>query len=155
MIWASIIILVVLFDQITKKIVENTMAVFESIPLFPNVFHLTHIKNDGASWGMFSGGRWVFVALTMAIVLGAIIWLLKTKPNSKVLLWGVSLILGGAIGNLIDRIVYGQVTDFFDFCLINFPVFNIADIGITIGTVLLCVYLFFFAEDSKGGGRVR
>lgn len=153
MIWAIITVLVILFDQATKKIVESSMDLHESIALIPDVFHITYKTNDGMSLGLFPGGRWVFVALTVAVIVGVLVWFSKTKPTNKVLLWGTSLIIGGAVGNLIDRIVCGKVTDFFDFCLINFPIFNIADIGITIGTVLLFVYIFFFYEEKGGENK--
>ena len=149
MIWLFIAVVVTALDQGSKYLIRNSLDCYDSVPLIPDAFHITHVENDGASWGMFSGGRWIFVTLTVVVVAGIVIGCINKTPQSRLLLAGLSLIVGGAVGNWIDRIVSGHVTDFIDVRMIRFPVFNLADIAITIGTVLVCLYLFFRSSDDK------
>lgn len=126
---------VVILDQYSKYIVVENMALGESIPIIEEVFHLTYILNPGAAFGMFAHNRLFFIAIAV-IVIGIIIWARKEILASP---WevkaGCGLFLGGAIGNLIDRVRQGLVIDFFDFRI--WPVFNIADIAICIGVGLI------------------
>ena len=99
---------------------------------------------------MFSGGRVVFIAVSLIVMAVLLIIVFKTPKDTRTV-WlkgGASLVIAGAIGNLIERIVKGYVVDFFDFRLINFPVFNVADIAVCVGVVMLLIH-FLFAEDSK------
>lgn len=126
---------VVIFDQFSKYIVVENMALGESIPIIEEVFHLTYILNPGAAFGMFAHNRLFFIAIAV-VVIGIIIWARREILASP---WevkaGCGLFLGGAIGNLIDRARQGLVIDFFDFRI--WPVFNIADIAICIGVGLI------------------
>lgn len=126
---------VVILDQFSKYIVAENMALGESIPIIEEVFHLTYILNPGAAFGMFAHNRLFFIAIAV-IVIGIIIWARREILESP---WevkaGCGLFLGGAIGNLIDRVRQGLVIDFFDFRV--WPVFNIADIAICIGVGLI------------------
>lgn len=126
---------VVILDQFSKYIVVENMALGESIPIIEEVFHLTYILNPGAAFGMFAHNRLFFIAIAV-IVIGIIIWARREILASP---WevkaGCGLFLGGAIGNLIDRVRQGLVIDFFDFRV--WPVFNIADIAICIGVGLI------------------
>lgn len=126
---------VVILDQFSKYIVVENMALGESIPIIEEVFHLTYILNPGAAFGMFAHNRLFFIAIAV-IVIGIIIWARREILASP---WevkaGCGLFLGGAIGNLIDRVRQGLVIDFFDFRI--WPVFNIADIAICIGVGLI------------------
>lgn len=126
---------VVILDQFSKYIVVENMALGESIPIIEEVFHLTYILNPGAAFGMFAHNRLFFIAIAV-IVIGIIIWARREILASP---WevkaGCGLVLGGAIGNLIDRARQGLVIDFFDFRI--WPVFNIADIAICIGVGLI------------------
>ena len=149
MIWIILSVIVILLDQATKLIIDHHMRLSHSVPLIQNVFHITHVKNEGASWGVLSGGRWFFIILTVLVLVALFVWCVKKKPKHPLLCASLSLIAGGAVGNLIDRIATGKVTDFLDFCLIHFPVFNIADIAITCGTVLLCVYILIAPSADK------
>ena len=149
MIWMIIALLIALLDQLTKYRIAKGLSIGESKVLINGVFQFTHIKNTGASWGMFSGARVVFVTLTFLFLIALVIWYMKKRPTDRLLLSALSLITGGAVGNLIDRIISGQVTDFFDFCLIHFPVFNVADIAITVGAILLFIYLIFCSDNKN------
>ena len=135
--WLWISAVVILVDQLTKLWVVNTMTLEETIPVLP-VFSIHRTYNEGAAWSMFAnaGGiqRWIFSALA------AVVWLRRLALSSQALLIaGLTLILGGAIGNLIDRLYLGHVIDFllFYWNTSRFPAFNIADSAITVGAGLV------------------
>ena len=126
--------LLVAFDQITKFIVRTSFALYESHPLIKNVFHLTYIQNTGIAWGMFKNGRIIFLILTVLVLLVCAGIYAKIPENRRFTPIRVCLVflVSGAIGNMIDRISLHYVVDFFDFRLINFPIFNVADIYVTV-----------------------
>jgi signal peptidase II len=136
-------------DQYTKYLAATKLINYETIPLIENVFHLTFVKNKGAAFGILQNQKWFFVIVTIIIMLAIIYYIIKKKPGNKLLMVSLSMILGGAVGNLIDRIRYSYVIDFFDFNLINWPVFNVADSFVVVGTVLLSYYLLFKYEEKK------
>lgn len=131
---------VVALDQITKHMVRTSFGPFETVPLLP-FLRLVHVRNEGAAFGMFQGlGNQAFIAISIAAILFVFILLAKSREDRL----GLSLILGGAIGNLLDRIAFGRVTDFIDVFAGNFhwPAFNVADSALTIGLVLLLAAAF-------------
>ncbi|MBC9783302.1 signal peptidase II [Heliobacterium chlorum] len=133
-------------DQWTKYIVQSKMAEYESIPIIPNIFHLTYILNPGAAFGMMANKTIFFVAVTI-IVIAAILYFYRTVPPEQFLFrLGLALQAGGAVGNLIDRLRTGLVVDFFDFRV--FPVFNMADTAITIGVTLILISLVITPETK-------
>ena len=140
------IILLVLIDQLTKLLVINTIKGVETLPLIQDVFHLTYWENRGAAFGMLQNQRVFFVVLTILIVLAVVIFMIVKKPKSLMLCMSLTLLMGGAIGNFIDRALKGYVVDFLDFRLINFPIFNAADCFVVVGAVLLAVYLIFMED---------
>lgn len=150
MIYTIIAAVLIVADYITKLWAERVLTKISSIPLIENVFHLTYVENRGIAFGMFSGGRVVFIAVSIIVMAVLLIIVFKTPKDTRTV-WlkgGASLVIAGAIGNLIERLVKGYVVDFFDFRLINFPVFNVADIAVCVGVVMLLIH-FLFAEDSK------
>lgn len=146
-IWGAVSALIVLLDRITKNIVSGTMRLSESVSVIKGVFNITYVKNTGASFGIMSGARWFFVVLTVALIAAIIFYSVKNRMSDKLFLLSASFVIGGGIGNLIDRILTGAVVDFFDFCLINFAVFNVADCFIVVGVILMALY--FIKEDIK------
>ena len=128
--------IMVLADQISKTVVRNTMSLYESISVIPEFFHLTYVTNDGMAFGInFPLGIYVFSAISI-IFTGFLFWYLwSIKDDEIVVRTGVALILAGAIGNLIDRILLGEVVDFLDFMIGDFHwyVFNVADSCVTVG----------------------
>ena len=126
--------IIVLLDQLTKFLARN---ISESIPLIKNVFHLTLIKNTGAGFGILQGQVWILIFISL-IVIGLILFKIDKILKKKEYIWSFGLILGGAIGNLIDRIAFGFVTDFLDFRI--WPAFNIADSALVVGVILLLVW---------------
>lgn len=129
--------IIVILDQITKYLVRNSMYLGQTIPLIPDFFHLTHVQNPGAAFGILAYRTGFFILIGILVVFFICYFWKQIGEGNFLLKFALSLQLGGAIGNLIDRIYFGTVTDFFDFRV--FPVFNIADIAISIGVALLCL----------------
>jgi len=138
--WVAIIGLVL--DQLTKYLVVTNFELGQTLPLWDTVFHFTYVRNTGAAFSFFRGGvtwlRWLSLIVSLALV-ALVIWGPKLKPLEQL---GYGFIFAGAFGNGIDRFLFGYVVDFFDFRLINFPVFNIADSLINIGIVLMLIASF-------------
>jgi len=155
--WLWLAFLSLGLDQASKIAIDKTFQLYESIVIIPSFFNLTYVHNTGAAFSFLSeaGGwqRWFFAAL--AIIMSAImtIWLTKLKENETLLAVALSLILGGAIGNLIDRLCYGYVIDFLDayYGTYHWPAFNIADSAITIGVALMLVDSFKSPEQRIEG----
>ncbi len=141
----SIIVVTLILDQLVKWLVRSQMVLGESIPLLQNVFHLTYIENPGAAFGLFKDKTIFFVIFTL-IIIGIMVYLYLHQTNRKTLFaYSLALVIGGAAGNLIDRVVKGTVTDMFDFRI--WPVFNIADMAVVIGLMYLAYCLIFHGED--------
>ena len=134
--------ILVLADQISKTIVVKTMSLYESIPVIQNYFHFTYITNDGMAFGInFPFGYYIFTSVSVLLTLFLFWYLWSVRTHSIVIRLGISFIIAGAIGNLIDRIFLGAVIDFLDFMIGNFHwyVFNLADSYVTVGMVLVLV----------------
>ena len=137
-----ITILVIVFDQASKWLMMSWLSLYETVAVMP-YFNLTMAHNEGAAFSFLAqaGGwqRWFFIGLALIISVLLLVWLAKLKPTEKLEAISLSLILGGAIGNVIDRISYGYVVDFIDLYIghSHWPVFNIADSAICIGAILL------------------
>ncbi len=144
LIWSGIIVLSVLLDQLTKWIAVQTLALHESVPVIDGFFSFSHIRNFGAAWGMLENHRWVFLIITGIAIIVLPIVLYKFRNIHVLFGVALSLIIGGAIGNMIDRVFLGYVVDFLEFTFIDFPVFNVADICVVIGTGLMALYILFF-----------
>lgn len=151
---ASVTGLVVVLDQLTKLYIMRTMRLHESIPIIPNVFSLTYIRNPGAAFGLLAGSsnafRMVFFGLTSIFalaLLGTILF--RMSERDWVGRLSVAGILGGAIGNLIDRLRYGEVIDFLDVYVdtYHWPAFNVADSAITVGVIFLIVHFAFEKKE--------
>ncbi|TCO78968.1 signal peptidase II [Marinisporobacter balticus] len=140
-----VVALLVILDQIAKYMVKNRFEVGESIPIIKDVFHLTYVQNIGAAFGILENQKIFFVMITVLVISGIIVFIRTQKNIHKIVLFSLSLIVGGAIGNLIDRVKLGYVVDYFDFRI--WPVFNIADTSIVVGAILLSYYLIFI--DGK------
>lgn len=132
---------VLVADQVSKAMVRSGLEVGESIPLIDGIISLTHVRNAGAAFGLFPGKLPLFITVS-AVVLGGIAWVWwKLKPEGRWITVALGLVAGGAMGNMIDRVVAGRVTDFFD--LGWFPVFNVADVSLDVGVLILIVWLMF------------
>lgn len=146
----TLALVVFLADQGSKRLVEGSMRIGENIPTLPNILSLTYTKNDGGAFGIL-GGQSSILLLGSAVAVGFVLWMLLKGPPTRGTSVGCSLILGGAIGNLLDRIVAGQVTDFLDlefWPLKQWPVFNAADVAIVLGVAVL--FLAALRPESAG-----
>ena len=149
MIYFIIGILGVIADFVTKRLAVMHLKGGNEVILIEKIFKLSYVENRGAAFGIFQDMRYVFIVLTVLIVL-FLIWLLKNqKFENRFFKTGITFMISGAVGNFIDRVFLGYVVDFLDFYLINFPVFNVADCFVCIGAGLLIVYYLFFDWEGK------
>ena len=163
--------IVIILDQISKAVVVATIPEGSLIEVIPNIFNLTYIENRGAAFGMLSEQRWVFMIISVLAIVAICFFIWKEKPESYWIKTPLAFILGGGIGNMIDRTLRPGVVDFIDADFVqypvfsfgeklsvsfeDFPIFNIADCFITVGCITLIVYLLFFelpreAKAEKG-----
>lgn len=141
---------IVVLDQIVKRVVVSVMAQGESIPVVDQIFHITYIQNTGAAFSLMEGFRILLIALPVAVILAAMVFLfLKRKSAHPVLLTSLSFICGGGLGNVIDRARSGYVVDYLDFQV--FPIFNAADVFVCLGCGLLLLYVMVL--DGKGSRK--
>jgi signal peptidase II len=124
-------------DQLTKFLILVSFRSGDSFPLIPPILHLTYVQNTGAAFGLFKGQQWLFIAMSLAVIA----WIVREFWSGRILtpsvMWGCALILGGAAGNLIDRLRLGYVVDFIDVRV--WPVFNLGDSAITVGVAILII----------------
>ena len=146
----------VIIDQIIKYFVSVYLQPVGSVSVIDNLFSLTYVENKGVAFGMFSDMRWVFVALTSVLLAIIIFYMFKKRPKGKFFYVCAALIIGGGIGNLIDRIFYGYVIDYLTHSYFP-PVCNFADYCITAGTIMLVIYLLFFSDvlDSSKKAKIK
>ena len=141
--------LIITADQISKSLIKSTMTLYDVIPVIPGYFYLTYIINEGMAFGIdlpFGIGTLFFSGVSL-IITCFLVWILWCERKNNLLMRiSLALILGGAIGNLIDRILFGEVVDFFDFMIGDFHwyIFNIADSAVTVGIILMLFYSFLF-----------
>jgi len=148
LIFAVTAIVIVILDQFTKHLIVTYMHPYESIPVIENIFHITFVRNPGAAFGILQNQTAFFIVVTTIVIflLVGVYWKLARK--NTILTAGLALQLGGAVGNLIDRIRFSHVVDFLDFRI--WPVFNVADMAIVAGVILLAWQLFVWPEEQAG-----
>jgi len=165
----SLTVLIVLLDQLTKLIIKNSMALYDSIPVIGNFLRLTFIENAGMAFGIQIQNRMIFTLLSVLATLIVSVYLIRLTQGRFFFRFSLALILGGAVGNLIDRLIYGRVVDFIDveffdiaipqfnlwflhfpgYALTRWPIFNVADSAVTCGLILLTL-LLIFQKDPVG-----
>lgn len=154
--WLWLSLLALILDQASKLVIDGSMRLYQSIPVAP-FFSLTYVHNTGAAFSFLSeaGGwqRWLFSGLALTVSVALTVWLARLKRREYLLAAGLALVLGGALGNLIDRLRYGYVIDFLDLYYRNWhwPAFNIADSAITVGVALIIIDSFR-SENNPGRG---
>ncbi len=160
LIYFVIMLIVIAADQITKKWIAATVVRYEKIEVISGFLNITHVKNPGAAFGLGSNSEWAylrpfFIAVSMIAFAIVIYFFLRNKDNSPMLNTGLSLMGGGAIGNLIDRIKYGEVIDFIDvhWSDLHWPTFNVADSAITVGVTLLMINILFLHKETSDEGE--
>ena len=145
-------VILVAADQLSKYIALASLKPVGSITFIKGFMDFTFVENRGAAFGILNGARWLFVIITIAVTVIIIYYLAKKMPKAKeykYLPLSLMLILAGAWGNAIDRLIRGYVVDYFEFTFFSWPVFNVADIYVVLGTALLAVLLIFVIKDEK------
>lgn len=141
-------LLLALIDQLFKYLVVNNIKPIGGITVIDGFLSFTYVENKGAALGILRDHRWIFMVITVLILLMLIYIVIKWKVRDKLFLFSVVLIIGGGIGNLIDRIFLGYVIDYIYFWFFP-PVCNFADYCVSVGTVLLIIYVFFYKKDKN------
>ena len=146
--WLLLAAFIVLADQILKILVSSNMELFESFALVPYLFNITYVQNKGAAFSIFSNYTWVLAIISLIFSAVLLIYIIVKRPKHKLLMLSLIMIFAGALGNAIDRIFLGYVIDYIETAFIDFPIFNLADISITVGAALLIVYEIFFDREK-------
>ena len=151
MMYYLIALVVIAIDQFTKWLIVKNMELGESIPIIDNVLYITSHRNRGAAWGMLQNQMWFFYIITVVFVIGVIYYIQKYGKRDKFLGLALALILGGAIGNFIDRVWRKEVVDFIHTYIFsyNFPVFNVADSALCIGVALILIQTLLEGKKAK------
>ena len=149
----AIALVVVVLDQVFKILVVNNIKPNGPVTVIDNLLDFVYVENKGAAFGMLANSRWIFISITTLVLIGFIVALFKNKTNSKLFYISSALIIGGGVGNLIDRIYLGYVVDFLAVSFFP-PVCNFADYAVTIGTALFVIYLCFFSDVFKTKNKI-
>ncbi|MGE7860407.1 lipoprotein signal peptidase LspA [Bacillus mobilis] len=151
MIYYVIALFVIAIDQISKWLIVKNMELGTSIPIIDNVLYITSHRNRGAAWGILENKMWFFYIITVVFVTFIVIYMKKYAKTDKLLGISLGLILGGAIGNFIDRVFRQEVVDFIHVYIFsyNYPVFNIADSALCIGVVLIIIQTLLEGKKTK------
>lgn len=150
MLFSVLALILVIADQYTKHLAVRFIKPVGSVEVIKNILRFSYVENRGAAFGMLRDARWVFITVTVISIAAIIWWMVFRRPESRLLRVSLLLILSGALGNLIDRVVLGYVTDMIDVAFIDFPVFNFADCCVVVGAVLFAIYvLFVYKEPEK------
>ena len=154
MLYIIISVLVVLADQAVKYLTSANIAAGEIVEFIPGVIHLTYLENTGAAFSMLADKRWLLTGISgiCAILLLIILIKYKMRPIGRI---SVAAVLGGAVGNLIDRALFGGVVDMFEVEFMDFAVFNVADIFITVGGVVFCIYYIVDMVKSEKQAKAK
>ena len=139
----------VVIDQLIKYIVNSSIGLGESLDFIPHVLSLTHIRNQGAAWSIMEGKTWFLVIMPIIVIVAALVFMYINRNGSKLMLVSLALVLGGGVGNLIDRVRMHEVIDYLKCELFNFPIFNFADICVVVGSAMFCIYMIFLDDKYK------
>ena len=146
-----ITIVILIIDICSKIIVTKYLGLGKSVKIINDILYLTHVRNTGAAWSMFDGNKYFVLIVSALIIIGFIMYLLKNQPNNKTEKIAYGFILGGALGNFINRCVKGYVTDFIDVKILkyDYPIFNLADMFIVIGVIIFVIYTWRCNNGNK------
>lgn len=150
--WCAVMIFIIIaFDQITKILATEYLKGKEPVSFIKGVVRFNYAENTGMAFSLFSGARWVFVALTLVACAAALWYIFSNRCKPLWLYWSIAVVASGGIGNLIDRAFYGYVVDFIEPVFIDFAIFNVADCAVTLGGASLIAYLIFdmFKKEDK------
>ena len=138
----------VVVDQLVQFLVRANIPLGEGVPFIPHILQLTYYQNTGAAFSIFEQHTWVLTLISAVASVLLIVLLAKRTFNHPFAMVSLALVLAGAVGNLIDRLFLGYVTDMFQTLFMNFPIFNVADICIVCGGIAFCVYFLLFCKEE-------
>lgn len=141
-------VIILALDQIVKFFIRTHMTIGREVPVFGHFLVLDYIQNPGAAWSMFGGQRGLLILIALVVIAAIVYVQVRYRPGALVQI-GMGLLLGGAIGNLVDRILFGKVTDFIYIQVINYPIFNLADSAIVVGVLLILIRSFFANKTGE------
>ncbi len=147
--WFVVTILMIAADRITKSYISSTMDIGEKSRVIDNFFYITHHTNKGAAWGIFHNANVTLILGVMSVMVTIVMIFVFFRFDKWAIHLSLAMIISGALGNAYGRILYGEVTDFLDFYIFgyDFPIFNVADMMVTLGTGVLIVYILFFYKE--------
>lgn len=147
--YAILAVVLVIADQVVKFLIRSNLELGESVPFIPHILNLTYYQNTGAAFSLFREHTWILALISAVVSVALVVVMVKRvfrHPVGQVIL---AVILAGAVGNLIDRVLFGYVTDMFQTIFINFAVFNVADCCLVCGVIAMMVYVLFFHEKLE------
>ncbi|MGV3488609.1 MAG: signal peptidase II [Tuberibacillus sp.] len=155
MIYYAIAILALILDQLTKWIISSQMEVGESIEIIPDFLYITSTRNTGAAWSILEGQMWFFYLVTIVVLAIVVYYMQKFGRHKPLLGIALGLVIGGTLGNFVDRLFRGSVVDFIHVFLgdYSYPVFNLADSSLVIGAILIIVFTLFDQKKEKEHGQ--
>ncbi len=151
----AIIVLCVILDQVTKMLAVTHLTDISTFPIIEDIFHFTYLENRGAAFGMLADNRWVFMILSVVGIIALFVW---QSINRRDIMWNrvaLSFIIGGGIGNMIDRVALGYVVDFIDCRFIDFYVFNVADSFVCVGCAMYVIGVLWQEIKAKKESKSR
>ena len=148
MLYAILAAALVGLDQLVKFLVRAYIPMGEGVPFLPHILQLTYYQNTGAAFSIFEEHTWILALISAAASVLIIVLMVKRTFDHPFAMTSLALVLAGAVGNLIDRVFLGYVTDMFQTLFMNFPVFNVADICIVCGGIAFCVYCLLFCKEG-------
>ncbi|SFO00024.1 signal peptidase II [Eubacterium pyruvativorans] len=157
MVYLIVAILVVVADQAVKILVRSTMVQGDSVSVIGDFFRITYINNRGAALGMFASNNKMLLAVPVVIIISIMLFVFLHRYTHPMVKYALTLVAAGGFGNLIDRTLFGQVTDMFSFRIFP-PIFNVADIAVTVGCILILIYALFgerMDHRAAGAGKGR
>ena len=144
----SVVLGAVFLDMLAKGLTEAFISLGNTVVVIEGVLNFTYVRNSGAAFSILEGQTWFFILMASIASIIMVAFLLKNKFNSKVLQTGVALMLAGTLGNLYDRIAFGEVRDMIELAFIDFAIFNVADMALCIGVALVIIFIIFIYKDK-------
>lgn len=148
-------IIIVAADQLIKLLVVAKLDILETVHFIPKILSFTHIRNSGAAWSIMEGKTWFLIGLPLIVIAFALWYMFKIRHESRFALFSLAMVLGGGIGNLIDRIRLKEVVDYIKLEFVDFPIFNFADICVVLGAIMFCIYITFLDKSENKDNKVK
>ena len=152
MLYAVLVVALVVLDQVVKFLVRANIPLGGDVPFLPHILQLTYVQNTGAAFSLLEEHTWILTIVSLVVSVLLVVLLVKKVFPRPFAMAALSMVLAGAVGNLIDRALLGYVTDMFETLFMRFAVFNVADICVVVGGIAFCVYSLFVPGKEEGHG---